>query len=292
MRPSSKIGFVALALLWGSEWLLGALLPAPPPLAGLALRYGIASLLLFPFLLHRARRLTFGRALLWPMAIGIGLLCLPQWLIVLSAQHLPGAFPIAALAAVPVLLGAAGRLQLGTALCGFAGVLFLTGAALELSWREVPWLLCALAAAAVLAVSLVLAESKAAGSSVLLLLWSGTTASAMVLVLAAHLVGEPIIWCTTLVGASVIGAVLMTLGGYGLFFALLPQLGAARLSTLTWAQLLVATVESALIEHIRPTWEAGLGAVLIGAALVLALRSGPPGDDLPGAGLILQMTQR
>lgn len=295
MRLSPKIGFVVLALLWGSEWLLGAVLPAPPPLAGLALRYGIASFLLLPFLLRRSVRATCTRALLGPTAIALGILCLPQLLGAVNAPHLPGALAIATLAAVPVLLAAAGRLQLSTALCGFAGVLFLTGTALEVRVHELPWLLCALLAAGIFASALASAGSTTrgiAGTGVPAMLWCGLTVSALVLAVASRLVGEVPVWSVGAVGGTVIGAVLMTLCGYGLFFALLQRLGAGSLSTLTWAQLLVATVESAAVYHIRPTWEAGLGAALIVTALVLALRSDASADNQTGTGLMLQMTQR
>jgi drug/metabolite transporter (DMT)-like permease len=75
-------------------------------------------------------------------------------------------------------------------------------------------------------------------------------------------------------------------GGYLLFYALLRQYGAGRISTLQWAQTLVATTESAALLRVRPSWEGYLGAGLIVVGLALALS-----PDREG-GVMLEITRR
>jgi drug/metabolite transporter (DMT)-like permease len=82
-----------------------------------------------------------------------------------------------------------------------------------------------------------------------------------------------------------IGAAVMTVCGYLLFYWLLGKSGAATVSMLQWTQPLIATAESIVLLHIRPDWTAVLGAILIVFATVWAFSNR---DD---RGVIIEITQ-
>jgi drug/metabolite transporter (DMT)-like permease len=284
-RPA--VGFLILSLLWGSEWMLTASFPSPPLLSGFAVRYGIAALLLLPWAVRRSVWRRGARTLSETALIGFGVLCLPQFLIWISTPHLPPAVFVIALALVPVLLAVAGRIALGTAMCGLAGILFLIGNGVNVGTREVPWLSLPAAAAAILAWSLVMAEKRLQGATIVETVFVQCLAGAVFFAGCSRAApAELATWPVALVAVSAFTAGISTVGGYLLFYALLRQYGAGRISTLQWAQTLIATTESAALLRVRPSWEGYLGAGLIVVGLVLALSSDREG------GVMLEITRR
>jgi drug/metabolite transporter (DMT)-like permease len=286
MRYRTIAGFLGLSLLWGSEWLLTASVPAEPHLRALAIRYGLGAVLLLPWAIgrriwHRPLR-TVGNTFI----VGTGMLCLPQILIAVSAGHVFPAITLAALGAVPVLLAISGRLAITTAVCGLGGVLFLSANGLSIAIGHVPWMLFPLAAAAVLARALSAAEKHLSEISLVEAMFGQFTISALLLSIASLLLEhETVTWSTTAALGFVVGSVFMTVCGYLLFYWLLGKSGAGRVSMLQWAQPLVAAAESVVLVHIRPDWSAVAGAILIVLAIVWAFSNW---DD---QGVILEITQ-
>jgi drug/metabolite transporter (DMT)-like permease len=284
-RPA--VGFLILSLFWGSEWMLTASFPSPPFLSGFAVRYGLAALLLLPWAVRQSVWRLGARTLSETALVGFGILCLPQLLIWISTPHLPPAVFVIALALVPVLLAVAGRIALGTAMCGLAGILFLTADGVHVGTREVPWLLLPAAAAAILAWSLVLAEKRLQGATIVETVFVQCLAGAVFFAGCSRAVpAELAKWSVAVVAVSALTAGISMVGGYLLFYALLRQYGAGRISTLQWAQTLVATTESAALLRVRPSWEGYLGAGLIVVGLALALS-----PDREG-GVMLEITRR
>jgi drug/metabolite transporter (DMT)-like permease len=284
-RPA--VGFLILSLFWGSEWMLTASFPSPPFLSGFAVRYGLAALLLLPWAVRQSVWRLGARTLSETALVGFGILCLPQLLIWISTPHLPPAVSVIALALVPVLLAVTGRIALGTAMCGLAGILFLTGNGVNVGTREVPWLLLPAAAAAILAWSLVLAEKRLQGATIVETVFVQCLAGAVFFAGCSRAVpAELAKWSVAVVAVSALTAGISMVGGYLLFYALLRQYGAGRISTLQWAQTLVATTESAALLRVRPSWEGYLGAGLIVVGLALALS-----PDREG-GVMLEITRR
>jgi drug/metabolite transporter (DMT)-like permease len=286
MRYRTIAGFLGLSLLWGSEWILTASVPPEPHLRALAIRYGLGAVLLLPWAIrrriwHRPLR-TVGNTFI----VGTGILCLPQILIALSAEHLSPAITLAAVGAVPVLLAISGRLTITTAACGLGGVLFLAANGLSIAMRQVPWVLFPVAAAAVLAWALASAEKHLPEISIVEAMFGQFTISALLLLIASALLEhETVTWSAAAGLGFAIGTALMTVCGYLLFYWLLGKSGAGRVSMLQWTQPLVATAESVVLVHIRPDWSAVAGATLIVLAIVCAFSNW---DD---RGVILEITQ-
>jgi drug/metabolite transporter (DMT)-like permease len=286
MRYRTIAGFLGLSLLWGSEWILTASVPAEPHLRALAIRYGLSAVLLLPWAIRRRiwRRplRTVGNAFI----VGIGILCLPQILIAVSAEHLSPAITLAAVGAVPVLLAISGRLTITTAVCGLGGVFFLVADGLSIAMGQIPWMLFPLAAAAILAWALAAAEKHLPEISMVEAMFGQFAISGLLLSIASLLLEhETVTWSATTGLGFVLGSAFMTVCGYLLFYWLLGKSGAGRVSMLQWAQPLVATAESVALVHIRPKWSTVAGAILIVLAIVWAFSNW---DD---QGVILEITQ-
>ena len=269
MRYLPLAAFLGLSLLWGSGWLLRASTPAQPPLRSLAIQYAIAAVVLLPWALRRRlwRRplLSIANAVI----VGIGILCLPQLLIFASGGKLPPTITIASLATVAVFLAIAGRLAITPAVVGLAGVLFLFDRGLDISIRQLPWLLLPLTAAGALAWALGAAERHMQRLSIVEALFGQCVASAVLLFLASEILEhERVSWSVTAAAGFAVSAVLATVCGYLLFYWLLGKFGAGRVSTLQWTQPLVATLESVLLSSGHPDWTLITGAALIVLAVL------------------------
>jgi len=286
MRYRTIAGFLGLSLLWGSEWILTASVPAQPHLGALAIRYGLSAVLLLPWAIRRRIWRRSPRTVGNTFIVGTGILCLPQILIAVGAAHLFPAVTLAALGAVPVLLAISGRLTITTAVCGLGGVLFLAANGLSIAMGQIAWLLLPVAAAAILAWALAAAEKHLPEISIVEAMFGQFTISALLLSIASPLLEhETVTWSATAGLGFVIGSAFMTVCGYLLFYWLLGKSGAGRVSMLQWAQPLVATAESVALVHIRPDWSAIAGALLIVLAMVWAF------SDWDDQGVILEITQ-
>jgi drug/metabolite transporter (DMT)-like permease len=285
MRYRCVGAFLGLSLLWGSEWVLMASIPAQPKLRTLAIRYGLSALLLLPWAIRRLWRRSV-RSVVVAVGVGIGILCLPQILISIGGRNLSPAVVLAATAGVPVLLAVSGQLSITTAVCGLAGVLFLAANGISIAMHQIPWLLLPFAAAVVLASALTAAEKYLRAISIIELLFAQSTIAALSLwIVSLLLEHEAVTWSTTATLGLLLQAVLMTVCGYLLFYWLLGKSGAAGVSMLQWSQPAIATVESAVLMGIWPDWTVVLGALLIVVAIVRAFSNR---DDL---GVIFKITQ-
>jgi drug/metabolite transporter (DMT)-like permease len=190
-------------------------------------------------------------------------------------------------ALVPLFLAISGRLPISLAVCGFAGVVFLADRSLNISAIQLPWLPLPLAAAAVLAWSLVAAEKQRNAMSIPEALFMQCVASAALLCIASPMLEqEPITWSAMTAMGFIIQAALTVVCGYLLFYWLLGKRGAGPTSMLQWTQRLIVIGESAALMHLRPLWTDIFGAVLIVIAIVPAF-SNREGDG----GVFFEITQ-
>jgi O-acetylserine/cysteine efflux transporter len=287
MRYLPIAAFVGLGLLWGSDWMLAASLPPEPRLRSLALQYALSALLLLPLAIRHGLSHRRPRSVVNTIITGIGILCLPQLLIFYAREMLAPTISLVALAIVPVLLAMTGRLSITIAVCGLAGVLFLSESGLTISLHQSPWLLLPLSAAGVLAWALAAAEMQLQTLSIVEVLFAQCASAALLLFLASALLErEPLTWSAAAGVGFVINAMLITGGGYLLFYWLLAKYGAGRISTLQWLQPLVATSGAAALMHIRPTWPEYVGAGLIAIATALAFS-----NTEDAGGVLFEITQ-
>lgn len=286
MRRASVVLWCLLAVLWGSEWMLQAALPAEPPLHSLALRYAFAAVFLLPWALRRRlgrqpRRRLFDIAL-----VGAGLLALPQVLLATALRGIAPAWSLLALAALPILLAVGAAEAISTAVLGFSGVLLLISPSLQIRLAETPWLLLPLAAVLLLAWTLSHAVQRLLHLPFATVLCvQCAVASCITGCAAMALERQGMDWSAAQAGASAAAALGTTVLGYWIFYRLLREAGAMRVGMLQWAQIVLGAGESIVLMHARPGWEAALGAALVCAALLRACR----GSD-SGRGVMLEIT--
>ena len=316
--------FAVLALVWGSEWLLADSLRGSPPVAIGSLRCLAAGAVLLPFA-WRARLTLIGNSdgaisLSSNLLIGAGLIAVPQILLILAGTHAGFGDRSAIFAAVPLFVAswrARTRGLQAFCLAGLTGIALFVAAALSLSWRTLPSLLAAVAAALVTAGALLFAEavwaralvvrsgphtqpnqqpSKAFIPSISIpaavcvqLLAAAAVLGGASLALERRAGSWPMIsWQPDSDWALAVGAAA-TCGGYLLFFSLLRVLPAAKLAAVFWAQTLVAAAEAAWLFRQRLDWQMLLGAAVTLGSLVLLLRA-PDAADRDSDPLILRIT--
>lgn len=287
MRYLPLVVFAGLSLLWGSEWLLTASLPPQPRLHALAIEYGIAAVCLLPWAVRRRFWQHGVRSAAGVVIAGIGILCIPQILICVGGRALSPTISLLALALVPVFLAISGRLTISLAVCGFAGVVFLAARSFNISGIQLSWLPLPLAAAAVLAWSLVAAEKQ---NRVMFLgeaLCIQCVVSASLLCIASPLLEhETITWSVMAAIGFIVQAVSIVVCGYLLFYWLLRKRGAGRTSMLQWTQPLIVIGESAALTQPRLLWSDVAGAILVVIAIAWAF-SNREGDG----GVFFEITQ-
>jgi drug/metabolite transporter (DMT)-like permease len=287
MRYLPLAVFAGLSLLWGSEWLLTASLPTQPRLHALAIEYGIASACLLPWAVRRRFWQHKLRSAGGVAITGIGILCIPQVLICVAGRTLSPTISLLALALVPVFLAISGRITISLAVCGVAGVVFLVDRSLNISAIQLRWLPLPLAAAAILARSLVAAERQSNVLSIPEVLLMQCVASASLLCIASPMLEhETITWSVIAAIGFIIQTVLIVVCGYLLFYWLLRKRGAGRTSMLQWTQPLIVIGESAVLMQPRLLWSDVAGAILVVTAIALAF-SNREGDR----GVFFEITQ-
>jgi drug/metabolite transporter (DMT)-like permease len=287
MRYLPLAVFAGLSLLWGSEWLLTASLPTQPRLHALAIEYGIAAACLLPWAIRRRFRQCRMRSAAGVVIAGIGILCIPQILIFVASRTLSPTVSLLALALVPVFLAISGQLSISLAVCGFAGVVFLANRSLNISAIQLPWLPLPLAAAAVLAWSLIAAEKQSDVMSLAEALFLQCAAAASLLYIASPLLEhETITWSAMAATGFILQAVLPVVCGYLLFYWLLGNRGAGPTSLLQWTQPLIVSGESAVLMQPRLLWSDVAGAILIVTAITLAFSN----RDIDG-GVFFEITR-
>lgn len=287
MRYLPLAGFAGLSLLWGSEWLLTASLPAQPRLHALAIEYGIAAVCLLPWAVRRRFWQHKLRSAGDVAITGIGILCIPQILICVAGRTLSPTISLLALALVPVFLAISGRVTISLAVCGFAGVVCLVDRSLTISAIQLWWVPLPLAATAVLARSLVAAERQRNVLSIPEMLLMQCVASASLLCIASPMLEhETITWSVMAAIGFIIQAAVIVVCGYLLFYWLLSKRGAGRTSMLQWTQPLIVMGESAVLTQSRLLWSDVAGAMLVVIAIVLAFSN--RADD---RGVFFEITQ-
>ncbi|HML80678.1 MAG: DMT family transporter [Betaproteobacteria bacterium] len=265
-----------LAAIWGASFLfLRIAVPEFGPLPLIALRVGIASLVLLPVLRTAAARAQF-RHKLWPLlVVGVTNSALPFTLFAVGALHLGAGFEAILNATTPLwaaMLGATlfgapiGRAQIVGLGVGLLGVVVLVGDQPGLSQGAAPWAVAAVLLAPVsYGFAVHYARRHLAGVDPALTAF-GSQLTAMVLLALpaaftwpAHAV-QGDIWA-----AVVALGVLCTGLAYVVYFRLVAQVGAAYAASVTFLIPVFGMLWGALFLQ-----EAVTGAMLAGCAIILA----------------------
>ena len=288
MRPRDVVELLLLSVLWGGAYLFTrAAVPAFGPAPLVALRLGIAALILLPFLAWRG---LLPQLWVQPRAlfmVGVPFTALPFMLMTWGALHITAGVSavlnatapmFAALIAHFVLKEPLGRWRVAGLLLGFAGVLWLmSGGPMALRSGQ-----GALAVAAVLGTAMIWSvgasytRKRMAGVDAMV-----TTAGSLA---AASLFLAPLAWAgwpaeppMARAWAEMAFLGIFSSGlGMLMYFRLLRRIGALRAMSVTFLSPGVAMVSGALYLGEALTWQmvGGCAVVLLGTAMSLGLVKG------------------
>lgn len=265
-----------LAAIWGASFLfLRIAVPEFGPLPLIALRVGIASLVLLPVLRTAAARAQFRRKLGPLLVVGVTNSALPFTLFAVGALHLGAGFEAILNATTPLwaaVLGATlfgapiGRAQIVGLGVGLLGVVVLVGDQPGLSQGAAPWAVAAVLLAPVsygFAVHYV--RRHLAGVDPALTAFGSQFTATVLLALPAAFT-----WPTHAVQGDIWAAVvalgvLCTGLAYVLYFRLVAQVGAAYAASVTFLIPAFGMLWGALFLQ-----EAVTSAMLAGCAIILA----------------------
>ena len=265
-----------LAAIWGASFLfLRIAVPEFGPLPLIALRVGIASLVLLPVLRTAAARAQFRRKLGPLLVVGVTNSALPFTLFAVGALHLGAGFEAILNATTPLwaaVLGATlfgapiGRAQVVGLGVGLLGVVVLVGDQPGLSQGAAPWAVAAVLLAPVsygFAVHYV--RRHLAGVDPALTAFGSQFTATVLLALPAAFT-----WPTHAVQGDIWAAVvalgvLCTGLAYVLYFRLVAQVGAAYAASVTFLIPAFGMLWGALFLQ-----EAVTSAMLAGCAIILA----------------------
>ncbi len=289
MRPRDVIELLVLSLLWGSAFLFTrAAAPAFGPASLVAMRLGIAALLLLPIVLWRGGGPQLCARPRTLLIVGVPYTALPFLVMTWAALHITAGLAavlmstapmFAALVARFVLNERLGVLRSGGLVLGFAGVLVLMGSGgVSLQTAGGPLaVLAVLSAAMIWSVGANYTRLKMAGIDPLV-----TTAGSLAL---ASLSLLPLAWATWPAAPpsarawgemAFLGLFSSGLGMW-MYFRLLERIGAVRAMSVTFLNPLVAMVSGALYlgEALTLQMLAGCAVVLLGTAMSLGLIGRP-----------------
>ena len=271
MNPKRTAAFLTISLIWGSMWIAQLQLPDPPSqLTFTAITLALSALILAIMAAVLRLSLPAKREWLASAALGIALIVLPYLLSAWAAPHLSSGLPTAVAAATPLVAGffcdTPWRAR-NASIAGLGGVLLVVGGTISASWNQLPWVLVLLGATCVIATSLVFVQKQ-------LMSCHPIYTAAIELAVASAVLG-PLSFATTkpmLSGLSWTLILLSVLGSAAsaLYFWLLKKIRVDQLTSIVWAQILVAVAESILFLRPHVDWRIFLGAaIIIGSILAL-----------------------
>ncbi|CAZ87498.1 putative permease [Thiomonas arsenitoxydans] len=270
------IELFVLAAIWGASFLfLRIAVPEFGPLPLIALRVGIASLVLLPVLRTAAARAQF-RHKLWPLlVVGVTNSALPFTLFAVGALHLGAGFEAILNATTPLwaaVLGATlfgapiGRAQIVGLGVGLLGVVVLVGDQPGLSQGAAPWAVAAVLLAPVsYGFAVHYARRHLAGVDPALTAFGSQLTATVLLALPAALTWPAHAVQGDIWAAVVALGVLCTGLAYVLYFRLVAQVGAAYAASVTFLIPVFGMLWGALFLQ-----EAVTSAMLAGCAIILA----------------------
>jgi drug/metabolite transporter (DMT)-like permease len=275
--------FLVPGVIWGSEWVVTRGLDAPA-LGGLALRYGLAAVLLGGVAGLRRTPLPERRSLAVSAICGIGFLVVPAVLTAWASQRVSPGLLVVMLSLAPLLAalieGRASGGLLAPLVGGVGGTAVL--ASQGLSFSAAQWMggLAALLAAVSIAGSVVVTKRRL---ECVAPLWMAVVQLAAGTIVAGVLSGvlegrAALDWSWRSFAVEAILAVAGSVLSLPIYYWLLRRLESFQLTASQWVVTLAALGGSWVLAGMAPGWRvlAGAGVLMASGTLLLLSR---PGDD-------------
>jgi drug/metabolite transporter (DMT)-like permease len=219
-----------------------------------------------------------GRALGFALLLSVTMIVLP-FLLVLWAQRHSSSVTVTVLFAVMPLLVAllpaddVPRGALLATVVGLGGIVLAMGA--SFSVNQAGGAAIALLAVASTGASAVLArrELRAVNPVVVTALLSGTAALLLFLASMAFERGQPVQWTHNAIGSIVFLALVAGAPAYAIYFWLLQQLEAYKVTTVQWIEPVVAIIETAFFLRLGLSFTMVAGSLVTLTSLLLVMRA-------------------
>jgi drug/metabolite transporter (DMT)-like permease len=273
------LAFAALGIIWGSAWVAAdALAEYVPPLRGAAARFLLAALLWIPVILWKRVKLPRGRALGFVLLLSVTMIVLPFVLILWAQQHVSSVTITVLFAAMPLLvvlltLDDVPRGAMQATVVGLGGIVLALGPHLSVS--QAAGSAVALLAVGISGASAVLArrELRAVNPLAATALLSGAAALLLFLTSMAFEREQTVLWNRSAVGAVIFLGLVAGAPAYALYFWLLQQLEAYKVTTVQWIEPLVALAETALFLRLGLSLSMAAGSIVTVTSLLLVMRA-------------------
>ncbi len=223
-------------------------------------------------------KLPRGRALGFVLLLSVTMIVLPFVLILWAQRHASSVTIAVLFAAMPLLvalltLDDVPRGAMQATVVGLGGIVLAMGASFSVS--QAAGAAVALLAVAITGASAVLArrELRAVNPLVATALLSGTVALLLFLASMAFERGQSAQWTPSAVGSFTFLGLVAGAPAYALYFWLLQQLEAYKVTTVQWIEPLVALAESALFLRLGLSLNMVAGSVVTLTSLLLVMRA-------------------
>ena len=285
MQARLIAAFVMLGLIWGSEWLLTRDLDSPP-LGALALRYAIAACVLGAVVFVRRIPLPRLRLVMISAVTGISFAALPVLLIAWASGRISPGLLVVILSMTPLLTalmeGRASGNLLVTLVGGVAGTALLASQGLSFALRQWAGAAAALAAAALIAVSVQWVKRELTAVPVALLAAIQLASAAVCVALWSWIVEgrSGFAWSGSLVRTEAMLAIAGSALALPLYYWLFRRMESFQMTASQWLVTVVGVGEGLLLVRETPGWRLLAGAAILVASLA-ALLSTEPGGESP-----------
>jgi len=272
MNRKQIAAFLSISFIWGSMWIAQQQLPDPSSqLTFTAITLVLSAIILAIMAAILRLPLPAKREWIASAALGITLIVLPYLLSVWASPHLSSSLPTAVAAATPLAAGffcdTPWRAR-NASIAGLGGVLLVVGGTISASWNQLPWTIVFLGSTCAIAASLVFLQKQLKSCHPIYTAAIELAVASVVLELLsfARSKSMPLGLSWTLILLSVLGSAVAS----ALYFWLLKQVRVDQLTSVVWAQILVAVAESIFLLRPHLDWQILLGAIItVGSTLAL-----------------------
>lgn len=285
MKLRIVLAMLAMSLIWGSTWMaIRVLVLAVPPMHGASLRFLLAAVVLFPFIVMKRLPWPAGTGLRATVILSFTMVALPSALTFWSEQRLSsgmtalifGAMPLMTAILTPCMAGRkAPRMAWLAMIAGLIGLALVVSHAVLLSGWQVAGAVAVLTAVFLYAASSVFAKEALLSVNPLV-----STAIQFFLGGVWLAVGSAILergalsqWSSESVIAVVFLAVFPSALTFTLYYWLLKHIEAYQLTSLQLVVPIVAVIEGSYFLQEAVPWTMVLGTVIVLASVAFVLRA-------------------
>lgn len=280
MKRREIAAFIAVGLIWGSAWIpSGTLLQQIPPFAAGALRYALASILLFAAWIATGAKPPQQNALRASVVLGFAFVAAPYVLAVWAVGQISSGLTAVIYAALPFIVflasGIADSNAMKPLVLGLSGIVITVSNALSLSLYQIRGATLLTISILLSAFSLIYAQKRLAGGNLLQASAIQCGVAALMCAILSVIFEHISVPHLNMAGMTslLFLAVFSSAVALPLYYWLLTRCEVEQVATSQWVITLVAIAETAIVLRERVPAVVGVGAAIVFLSLGWALTS-------------------